>query len=142
MHIIGNKAAFVLSLAVLMLFSGGAQAQTIQYTVRDIALKNGENTELNDVYFIGTTCKSLLTATPEVEIMDGPPGVSAAINAAKVVPHSYGCAKPVLGGKLVISAKDVQDYSYSRMVLRIRYQTLDGPRERTENVNVSLFPSN
>ena len=74
--------------------------------------------------------------------MDGPPGVSVAINAAKIVPHGYGCAKPIAGGKLVISAKDVQDYSYSRMVLRIRYQTLDGPRERTQNVNISLFPSN
>jgi hypothetical protein len=141
MHV---KHHVVLALAMLSLviFAGGAQAQTIQFSVRDIALKNGESTELGDVFYITANCKSVLKATPEVEILDGPPGVTAAINAAKVVPHGWGCANPVAGGKLVISAKDVQDYSYTRMVLRINYNTLDGPRQRTQNINVTLFPSN
>jgi hypothetical protein len=141
MHV---KHTVVLALASLMLviFAGGAQAQTIQFSVRDIALKNGESTEFGDVFYITANCKSVLKATPEVEILDGPPGVTAAINAAKVVPHGWGCANPVAGGKLVISAKDVQDYSYTRMVLRINYSTLDGPRQRTQNINVTLFPSN
>jgi hypothetical protein len=41
----------------------------------------------------------------------------------------------------VITAKDVQNYSYTRMVLRVRYKTLDGDRERSENINIALFPS-
>jgi hypothetical protein len=142
MHILGNKIASAFALLLFATFSNGAQAQTIQYTVKDIGLKNGESTELGNVFFINTNCKSMLKTTPEVEILDGPPGVTAAVNAAQVVPHGYGCAKPVAGGKLVITAKDVEDYSYTRMVLRIRYQTLDGPRERTENINIALFPSN
>jgi len=132
--------AFALMLPIL--FSGGAQAQTIEFTVTNIGLKSGESTELNDIYFINTNCKSLLTATPEVEILDGPPGVTATINPAKVVPRGYSCAKPVAGGKLVISAKDVQDYSFTRMVLRISFKTEVGDRQRTENINVALFPSN
>src|SRR5262249_18311319 len=116
-----NKAA-LLWLLLLLLVGGGAQAQSIQFTV---ALKNGDSTELGDVYFINLNCKSVLTSTPEVEILDGPPGVTAVINAAKVVPRGYSCAKPVSGGKLVIAAKDVQNYSYTRMVLRVRYKTLD-----------------
>ena len=135
-----NKAA-LLWLLLLFLVGGGAQAQSIQFTVKEIALKNGDSTELGDVFYISTNCKSLLKGTPEVEILDGPPGVTAIINAAKVVPRGVGCANPVSGGKLVITAKDVRDYSYTRMVLRIRYKTLDGDRERSENINITLFPS-
>jgi hypothetical protein len=135
-----NKAALLL-LLLFLLAGGGALAQSIQFTVKEIALKNGESTELGDVFYINTSCKSMLKSTPEVEILDGPPGVTAAINAAKVVPRGYSCANTVSGGKLVITAKDVRDYSYTRMVLRIRYKTLDGDRERSENINITLFPS-
>src|SRR5215470_9168709 len=119
--------------------SDGATAQTIYFGVSDIALKNGESTELGDVYYIGSNCKSLLKATPEVEILDGPPGVTAAINEAKVVPRTVGCASPVPGGKLVISAQGVEDYSRSRMVLRVKYKTTLGDRQLSRDVNVTLF---
>src|SRR5882724_6083805 len=72
-----------------------AQAQTISRPQMSIALKNGETTEVSDVYYIGANCRTLTTATPEVEVLDGPPGVSAAIKPAMVVPRGYGCAKPV-----------------------------------------------
>jgi hypothetical protein len=81
-----NEAA-VLWLLLLLLAGGGAQAQSIQFTVKEIALKNGDSTELGDVFYINTNCKSMLKSTPEVEILDGPPGVTAAISAAKVVPR-------------------------------------------------------
>ena len=84
-----NKAVLLRSLLLLLLFGGGAQAQSIEFTVKEIALKNGDSTELGDVYFINTNCKSVLKSTPEVEILDGPPGVTAVINAAKVVPRGY-----------------------------------------------------
>src|SRR5215831_2731666 len=85
--------------------SGGATAQTIYFGVDDIALKNGESTEVAEVYYIGQNCKSLLKATPEVEILDGPPGVTATIREEMVVPRGLGCAQGVPGGKLVITAK-------------------------------------
>jgi hypothetical protein len=139
----GNKAALVLSLLMLILFGGGAgRAQTIQWTVTDIALKSGESTELGDLWWVTANCKSMLKGTPEVEILDGPPGVTIAANAAKVVPHRLGCATPVSGAKLVITAKDIQDYSYTRMIIRVNYKTLDGDRQRTANVNITLFPPN
>lgn len=138
---IGNKATPILAFMVVMLLGGGAvQAQTIQPSVRDIALKSGESTELSDIYLIGLNCKSLLKDTPVVEILDGPPGVTAVVNAAKVVPHGYSCANPVAGGKLVITAKDVQDYSYTRMVLRVTYKTVNGERQYSQELNIALFP--
>jgi hypothetical protein len=141
MHI-GNKSlAVVFALLFVVTFGGGAQAQTIQFTVRDIALKSGESTELANVYFINSNCKSMLKATPSVEILQGPPGVTAIVNAAKVVPHYYGCSNPIAGGKLVLSASEIEDFSYTRMILRINYQTVDGARQRTENINLTLVPS-
>lgn len=139
MHI-GKTALLIVASSLLMPL--GAQAQTIQFTVREIALKSGESAEVSDVWWVNTNCKSLLKATPEVEILDGPPGVTAVINPANVVPHSFGCAKAVAGGKLVLTAKDVQEYSYTRMVLRIDFKTLDGDRTLAQNVNLTLFPQN
>lgn len=132
------------ALAVLCLLCclGGsvAKAQTIQMSVRNVALKNGETMEFGDVYLISTECRSLLTATPEVEVMDGPPGVEVTIKQAMVVPRVYSCAKPVSGGKMTITAKDVEDYSYSRMVLRIKYKTRSGERQQSQHINLTLFP--
>jgi len=108
--------------------------------VSEIALKGGESIEFGDVYFIAANCKSLLAGTPEVEIMDGPPGVAVAIKQAMVVPRFYGCGKPVSGGKMLISAKDIDDYSYSRMILRITYKTRSGNLQRSQHINVTLFP--
>ena len=47
---------------------------------------------------------------------------------------------PVPGGKLVISAQGVEDYSRTRMVLRIKLKTSLGDRQYTHDVNISLFP--
>jgi hypothetical protein len=129
-------------LALVLLFIGGrpGQAQTIQFTAKDIALKSGESTEIGDVFFISLNCKSLLKSTPTVEILEGPPGITAVVNSANVVPRALGCANPVAGGKLVVSAKDIQEYSYSRMVLRVTYKTLNGDRQRAKNINLALFP--
>ena len=133
---IWKLALLALSLSIPCLpYGGSVQAQTTQ-----LALKSGESSEIADIYYISRDCKSLLKATPAVEILDGPPGVTATINPADVVPHTYSCAKPVKGGKLVISAKDIHDHSSSRMVLRINMQTLSGDRQFSRNINLTLFP--
>jgi len=125
---------------LVLLLGTAARAQTIQISVQDTALKNGENIEFGDIYYIGANCRSLLTSTPEVEVMDGPPGVTVTIKRAMVVPRFYGCANRVLGGKMFIAARDVEDYSYTRMTLRITYKTRSGNLQRSQHINVALFP--
>jgi len=117
-----------------------ADAQTIRSPVKNIALKNGESMEFGDVYLISTDCRSLLAGTPGIEIMDGPPGVSVVIKQAMVVPRAHSCAKPISGGKMVITANNVEAYSRSSMVLRVTYKTRDGERQRAHHINVTLFP--
>ena len=141
MHSWSNRIATVASLIFVCVLGGTvASAQTIQVSVSNIALKNGETMEFGDVYFISTDCRSLLTGTPEAEVMEGPPGVTVAIKQAMVVPRAHSCARPVSGGKMMIVAKDVEDYSHSSMVLRIKYKTREGERQRSQRINVTLFP--
>jgi len=136
-----SKAIFIFALScVTCIFADVAKAQTIYFGVHDIALKNGESAELAQVYYIGANCKSLLKGAPAVEIMDGPPGVTASIKEENVVPRGLGCAKPVPGGKLMVTAKDIQDYSRTRMVLRINLKTQLGDRQFSRDINISLFP--
>jgi hypothetical protein len=77
---------------------------------------------------------------PEVEVLDGPPGVTVAVREAMVTPRAFGCAKPVNGGKVIISAKDIDEPSYSTMTVRYKYKTREGERLFSKVYNVSLFP--
>ena len=119
---------------------GVAGAQTIHLSVEEIALRNGESVEFGNVYLIGADCKSLLVSEPEVEIMDGPPGVAVAIKRAMVAPYEHSCEGSVLGGKMQITAQGIVAYSYTRMILRITYKTPSGDLQRSQHINVTLFP--
>jgi len=137
-----QKAGIIVGLCCLacLFINAGAKGQTIYFGVHNIALKSGESAELGQVYYIGATCKYLLKSTPEVEILDGPPGITAAIREEMVVPRSVGCAKPVPGGKLIITAKEIEDYGRARLVLRIKLKTSLGDRQYSRDVNLSLIP--
>jgi hypothetical protein len=116
------------------------QAQTISNPVSDLALKSGESTELSDVYWINSSCKSILKGTPEVEILDGPSSVTATIKPASIVPRVWGCAKAVQGGKLVITAKEIEDQGSAMLLLRVNYKTQSGERQRSITVRLALIP--
>ena len=115
-----------------------AQAQTVIGS-QSLALKNGESFEVGKLYWV-SHCRSMLKSTPEVEILEGPPGVTASVKEAMVRPRLQDCAADVKGGLLVISAKDIDDASYTKMTLRITYRTRDGDRKFSRVYNMSLFP--
>jgi hypothetical protein len=135
-----SLVAFAALALAYFLSGGGVGAQTIQAAVSDIALKNGESTEFADIWWISHDCKSLLIGTPEVEIMEGPPGVSVAIKPAKVVPRAFSCANAIPGGKMIITANAIEEHSRSTMVLRITFKTRNGVRQRSHHIRVALFP--
>ena len=126
---------------VCVLANADAKAQTIYYNVHNLALKSGESAELADVYYINGDCKSLLKATPEVEILDGPPGITAALKEDRIVPRAFSCTKPVPGAKLIITAGELTEYGRARMVLRIKMKTSVGDRQYSKDVNISLIPN-
>jgi hypothetical protein len=104
-----------------------------------IALKSGETVEVKDLWY-SVNCKSQLKSPPAVEIMEGPTEVAASVKEAMVVPRQQNCNKPVKGGKLVLTAKEVGDYSTSKLTIRITYDTKDGERKFSESFNIELFP--
>jgi len=118
-----------------------AMAQGVRTIIgsEGLALKNGESVEVGSVYYV-SNCKSLLKSTPEVEILDGPTGVEATIKQAMVFPRSQKCANKVSGGLLVVSAKNIEDPSYTNLTLRITYKTWDGERKFSQVFNLSLLP--
>jgi len=136
-----KRTAVPLAFSLAITFSVGAEAlaQTVERTP-NIALKSGESFELANAYYITSTCKSLLMGTPEVEVLDGPPGITVTIQEAMVTPHFYNCAKPVRGGKVIITAKEIEDEGYARLTLRYKFRTRDGERQSSQVYNVSLFP--
>jgi hypothetical protein len=122
-----------------LLAGSNAQAQSWQMNTQSLALKSGESTEVSDLYWV-VNCKSLLTGTPEVTILDGPPGVTVAVAEAMVTPRFQQCPKPVAGGKLKVTAGKIEDQSNSMMTIRIRYPTRDGVRDKSMTFTVALFP--
>jgi hypothetical protein len=119
--------------------TNSVQAQSWQLRNYSLALKSGESVEFADIYRI-TNCASILLSTPEVTVMDGPPGVTASVTEAMVSARYQGCPNPVKGGKLRLSAGKIEDYSQSIMTLRIKYKTKDGDREESASINLTLFP--
>jgi hypothetical protein len=131
--------AISLLCVVIPLSSVQVRAQTI-VGKPSLALKSGETAELANVYW-AINCRSLLKSVPQAEILDGPPGVMINVQEAMVTPRWNACPKAVPGGKLLLSAKDIQDQSYGSITIRVTFKTKDGDRQRSKTYNLSLFPS-
>jgi hypothetical protein len=129
----------VFILCVLIpLISVQVRAQTI-IGAPSLALKSGETAELGNVYW-ALNCRSLLKGVPRAEILEGPPGVTINVQEAMVMPRWNACPKAVLGGKLLLSAKDIQDQGYGSITIRVTFKTKDGDRQLSQTYNLSLFP--
>lgn len=126
--------------AVGALTDASAHAQTMAISgALTIALKSGESAEVANLYYV-TNCKSLLTSTPTVEILDGPPGITASVKEETVMARFQKCAAPVKGGKLYLAANQIEDQSFSTLTLRVTYKTRDGERRLSQVFNLELFP--
>jgi hypothetical protein len=111
----------------------------VQKAQTRIALKSGESAELGLVYWI-VNCASIVVGTPEVEILEGPEELTLEIKKGNVIPRAQNCAKPVPGGTLVATAKEVTERKDAKLTYRVKYKTKDGDRQVSVVRNVSLFP--
>jgi hypothetical protein len=134
MRVQSPTGVFSLCLSSALFFScAGVHAQT------RIALKSGETTELSLVYYI-SNCASIMVGNPEIEVLDGPPELTLSFKPGMVLPREQKCAKPVRGGTLVVTAKEIDEPKQATLTYRIKYKTKDGDRQRSGVYNVSLFP--
>lgn len=103
-----------------------------------ISLKGGETAEVGTVYWV-SNCRSLLTADPTAEIMEGPADVTVSVKKQDVIPRKNSCAKPIRGGMLVVAApKEVKARTEGKLTVRLNYKTLDGDRQTSREFNVTL----
>ena len=117
-----------------LLFSNtGVHAQT------RIALKSGESTTLGPVYSV-RNCASIMVGNPEVEVLEGPEELTLEIKKGNVIPRRQNCAKPVPGGTLIATVKEVNERKDAKLTYRVKYKTKEGDRQTSGTYNVSLFP--
>lgn len=126
--------------SIFLCFFAQQEAQAAsQVSKQNYALKSNETFELTSLYWV-VNCRSQLTGTPEVTILDGPPSITAVVTEANVVPRVQNCARPVKGAKLMLKADKIEEQSEADMTLRIRYPTKDGDRSGSMAFTLSLFP--
>lgn len=123
-------------IAVAVIAFAGLSAQATEV----IALKSGETADVANVWWIAN-CRSLLKGSMTVEVLEGPPEVTASIKEQKIVPHNQNCAKPVDAGVLQITAaKDIKTRIQAKLVLRVKYPTVDGERQKGHDIDLTIVP--
>jgi hypothetical protein len=123
---------------VIAIFAGTTGARAQQHPP-GIALKSGESAELMNVFLI-LNCRSIALGSPEVEVLEGPPEISVTIKEGMIIPRAYNCANAVPGGKVVVTAKDVDQPKEAKLTFRVKYKGKNGDRQWSYVYNVSLFP--
>jgi hypothetical protein len=137
MRILTNSFRAMLWVAVAIL-PGIAEAYA-QKNPKSIALKSGESVDLRNFFFI-VNCRSALIGKPEVEVLDGPDEVTLSFREEMVLPRAYNCPKPVPGGIVVATAKEIAEPVEAKLTFRLKYNTKMGERQSSDTYVVSLFP--
>jgi hypothetical protein len=130
------KTSFAIAsigLAVLAAVSG-AQAQ---HAPRRIALKSGESTELRNFYVV-QHCRSILIGSPVLDVLQGPQELTVTFKEGTKLPTK--CTKPVPGGTVVATAKEIKTPKEAKLTIRLKFKTKIGERQTSNSYIVSLFP--
>jgi hypothetical protein len=116
------------------------QQALAQDSPKSIALKNGESVDLLPV--LGEkNCRSILTATPTVEVLEGPPEVKVTVREDMVTPRRAACKDKIKGGVVVVTANDVKARTEGKLTFRVKYKSKDGDTQRAHTYDVTLFPN-
>jgi hypothetical protein len=106
---------------------------------RSIALKNGESVDLLPVYG-EKNCRSILTETPKVEVLEGPPEIKVMVREEMVAPRRAACKDKIKGGFVVVTANDVKARTEGKLTFRVKYKGKEGDRQTSHTYNLTLFP--
>jgi hypothetical protein len=107
---------------------------------QSIAIKNGESVDVMPVYG-EKNCRSLLTETPSVDVVEGPPEIKVTVREEMVTPRNAACKEKIKGGVVVATAKDVKARTEGKLTFRVKYKSKDGERQKAHTYNVTLIPN-
>jgi hypothetical protein len=130
------KTSFAIASIGLTVFAtvSGAQAQQAP---RRIALKSGESTELRNFYAV-QHCRSILIGSPVLDVLQGPQELNVTFKEGAKLPTK--CTKPVPGGTVVATAKEIKTPKEAKLTIRLKFKTKIGERQTSNSYIVSLFP--
>ncbi len=107
---------------------------------QSIAVKSGESVDLMPV-FGEKNCRSILTETPTVEVLEGPPEVKVSVREEMVAPRRAACKDKIKGGVVVLTANGAKARTEGKLTFRVKYKGRDGERQTAHTYDVVLFPS-
>ncbi len=124
-----------LGLMVLLLASPAFAAEDDD--ARTLAAKSGETIDVRPVYG-ASRCRSILTAPPEVEVLQAPSELKLSVREDMVKPRN--CSEKIKGGFVVATVGQVKQATDSKVIFRVKYKTKDGTRQVGYEYKVSLVP--
>jgi hypothetical protein len=135
---ISTGVAFAISCFGIAILAG-TDVTHAQSNAKRIVLGSGESIELRRYLFV-VNCRSILIGTPLLEVVEGPPEVTVTLEEGMVSTRTQKCPKPVPGGTVIATAKDVAEPKEAKLTIRLRFNTKDGERLGSNSYIVSLFP--
>ena len=129
-------AICVLGLPFLVM-SAAAEAQ--QKQIQRIAAKSGETIELYPV-FAQANCRSTLLATPEVEVLEGPPELTFSVREQMVAVPGAECHDKIKGGMVIVAVGDVKKAIEGKLTIRVKFKTKVVNNQVARTYYYSLFP--
>ena len=132
-----RKPRFLAIISVGCIAFAGVSGAHGQQAPRRIALKSGESTELRNYYFV-QHCQSIVIGKPVLDVLEGPEELTVSLKEGMKVPQK--CTKPVPGGTVVATAKDVKAPKEAKLTIRLKFNTKVGERQSSNTYSVSLFP--
>ncbi|MFT4078948.1 hypothetical protein [Rhodomicrobium sp.] len=130
---VSAKAGLVV--AGMALFIGSASAADWS-----IAAKSGESVDLFPVWGVAN-CRSMLTAKPEVEVLQDVPGVILSVREEDVKPTKLNCPNKVKGGVVVATIGQIEKPIEGEVVFRVLFQGKQGKHQAGHKLKVALFPA-
>ena len=104
---------------------------------RTLAAKSGETIDVRAVYG-ASKCKSILTAPPEIEVLQAPSEVQLSVREDMV--KARNCPEKIKGGVVVAKVGEVKQPTDGKIVFRVKYKTKEGPRQIGYEYKISLVP--
>jgi hypothetical protein len=135
---ISKTCAAICVLALpFFVMSDGANAQ--QNEIQRIAAKSGETIELYPVW-AQVNCRSTLLATPEVEVLEGPPELTFSVREQMVAAPATECHNKLKGGMVIVTVGDVKKSLEGKLTIRVKFKTKAQNGQRARTFYYSLFP--
>jgi hypothetical protein len=124
------------------LCSIGTMAMAQDAAVTLFSIKDGETLLLRNVTIVSPNCESLFEAFEDIDVIEGSPELTLKFEPGLVTTNTTRgpCPKPVAGGQVFITAKEVTERKEVPLTFRVRYNTKNGPWQQTVKFRILMFP--